>query len=505
MAAALPAQAQAPNADEQAGRRLYLEGVTPSGEPLRALVGIGRTAISGPAVACGNCHGADGKGRPESSVTPPEITWDELTKSYGRVHGSRRRGTFDVPSFHRAVSEGIDPAGNALDWAMPRYALSASEAGALVAYLKRIAREQDPGIGGHALRIGTVLPSRGRVAPVARAVREALTAYLETINRAGGIHQRRLELVVVDDSVEAVRRFAEEPVFALLSPVESEDGGGLGALLGQSKLPMVGPHAVTRDPAALRNRLVFYLFAGHAEQAAVLVDFAARRSAASQMRAAVVASGASPHGHAGRAAGERCGKRGCADALRIGWYVKEFDAAAAVQTLKAEQRDQLFFFGSENEFARFLDEARKALDASWRPSVHAAGALMRVALAAPARLDAHMFFAFPSAPLEPSSAGAAAWKRLQGEFALGAQQQPAQLGALGAAAVLVEGLRRSGRELSRERFVRALESLSNFDPGGFAPPVTYGPDRRVGALGGYVMALDGERGVAPASPWIALD
>jgi hypothetical protein len=34
--------------------------------------------------------------------------------------------------------------------------------------------------------------------------------------------------------------------------------------------------------------------------------------------------------------------------------------------------------------------------------------------------------------------------------------------------------------------------------------VSFGPDRRVGALGGYVVALD-RRGFAPASGWIALD
>jgi hypothetical protein len=53
--------------------------------------------------------------------------------------------------------------------------------------------------------------------------------------------------------------------------------------------------------------------------------------------------------------------------------------------------------------------------------------------------------------------------------------------------------------------VRALESLSNYDPEGYGPAVSFGPDRRVGALGGYVVALAPGRGVTPASGWIALD
>jgi hypothetical protein len=107
-------------ADEAAGRRLYLEGVRPSGEPLRALVGFGQTPLSGQAVACGNCHGADGQGRPEGGVLPLAIGWEELTKPYGHAHASRRHGAFDERSFARAVNEGLDPAGNRLDWPMPK-------------------------------------------------------------------------------------------------------------------------------------------------------------------------------------------------------------------------------------------------------------------------------------------------------------------------------------------------------------------------------------------------
>jgi len=59
--------------------------------------------------------------------------------------------------------------------------------------------------------------------------------------------------------------------------------------------------------------------------------------------------------------------------------------------------------------------------------------------------------------------------------------------------------------LSRERFVQALESLNNYDPGGFGPAVSFGPDRRNGVRGGYVVAVERARGIVPASAWITLD
>ena len=75
---------------------------------------------------------------------------------------------------------------------MARYALSRADAEALVAHLKRLREERAPGVDEAALRIGTILPDRGRLAPAAGAMRAALAAYAETLNRAGGIHQRVL-------------------------------------------------------------------------------------------------------------------------------------------------------------------------------------------------------------------------------------------------------------------------------------------------------------------------
>ena len=44
-----------------------------------------------------------------------------------------------------------------------------------------------------------------------------------------------------------------------------------------------------------------------------------------------------------------------------------------------------------------------------------------------------------------------------------------------------EALKRAGRDLTREKFIKALESISNFVPEGGGVPLTYGPNRRHGA------------------------
>ncbi len=73
------------------------------------------------------------------------------------------------------------------------------------------------------------------------------------------------------------------------------------------------------------------------------------------------------------------------------------------------------------------------------------------------------------------------------------------------ALVLVEGLKRAGRALSREKLVASLEALHAFETG-LAPPVTFGPDRRVGSFGGYVVGVDpAARAFRPFGGWIPLE
>jgi len=65
----------------------------------------------------------------------------------------------------------------------------------------------------------------------------------------------------------------------------------------------------------------------------------------------------------------------------------------------------------------------------------------------------------------------------------------AQLAALAAAKLLVEGLRRAGRDLSRVRLIEGIEELFGFETG-VTPPLSYGPNRRIGARGAHIIAVD---------------
>src|SRR5690606_16617362 len=91
---------------ESAGKRLYREGVSASGEPIMARVGASGMLLPASSLPCANCHGNDGLGRPEGGVRPPDLTWSRLTSTYGQQHiNGRAYPAYTEGTLARAIQE----------------------------------------------------------------------------------------------------------------------------------------------------------------------------------------------------------------------------------------------------------------------------------------------------------------------------------------------------------------------------------------------------------------
>ncbi|MBC7931304.1 MAG: ABC transporter substrate-binding protein, partial [Rubrivivax sp.] len=220
-------QARALTAQERRGKSIYTRGVSASGGEVTAT--IGELDVPGSTMACAGCHGARGEGMTEGGITAGNVTWSDLTKPAGHAHSTvRRHGPFDEKTFARSMAEGVDPAGNDLLIAMPRYRMSPEDVADLVAYIKRVETDRDPGITDDTIRVGTTLPTRGPLAEAGAAMRDVLMAYFDDVNSRGGIYNRKIELRVAEmgDNASATAARARglverEQVFALV--------GGLSA------------------------------------------------------------------------------------------------------------------------------------------------------------------------------------------------------------------------------------------------------------------------------------
>ncbi len=438
----LPVLAAATPPDRQSlerGRRIYQEGVSPSGGPITAVM-EGGVEVPAASLPCAGCHGRDGKGRPEGGVRPSDLTWTALSKPYGVTHpDGRRHPAYTARLLKRAVSLGLDPAGNPLDATMPRYRMSLQDMEDLVAYLQQLGTGSDPGVTDTAVRVGVLLPPSGPLSGMGEAVKAAVTARFEALNREGGLYGRKLEARFLEAPQPADQRRSwaadfldREEIFAGLAGFFAGADTELAGLFEEKRLPMVGPFTLHPRETVPLNRYVFYLLPGIEEQEKALIRFAARS----------------------------------------GWPEPRPAGPGA---------DPVLFRGSGPEALAFLQEADRR---GWHPRFLATGAAADGSLfAAPAAFEGKIYLALPTSPEVPGTAREA---------------------TLAAADVLIEALRRAGRDLSREKLIDQLETLRGFETG-LAPPLTYGPGRRLGARGAYVARLDLRGKRLLSSEWIQVD
>lgn len=488
-------------AAERRGKEIYVTGSRPGGEEIVAFMGTGRIEVPASALPCASCHGHDGHGRPEGGAVPSDITWPALTKSYGVTHPSgREHPPYDEGLLKRAITLGLDPAGNELDPVMPRYRLSLADAADLVAYLKRIDADRDPGISDGTLRIGTFLPPD---AEAAAAVRGALTAYFDQLNRDGGLYSRRLELSWAAPAGdpeqrrhEAARFLDDEEPFALVSPFLAGAEGELAELLSRRGLPAVGAVALRPEVGSPVNRYVFYLFSGLDGQLRALARWAGQQPMESPT---VMVFPDTEDGQALAAAAEACCARQLPELHRLPYPAAAFEPGPLLQRARELGASRLLFLGDTPAAAALL---RQAADSAWAPQMLALGLLAGGGvLPAPEGFGSRAFLAYPTLPSDFAAEALAEYERLAREATLPRRHLPAQLNALAAAKLLVEGLKRSGRELSREGLVEALEGVYRFETG-LTRPLTYGPNRRIGAPGAYVVEVDvAAGGFLPGAAW----
>lgn len=498
--AALPAAADLTPGEER-GKEIYFEGTSAAGREITAILGEQGAEVPASVMPCSGCHGRDGRGRPEGGVYPSNVTWPAMTKPYGVEHPSgRRHPPYDEPLLARAIAEGIDPAGNSFHVAMPRYRLAAEDMADLIAYIKRLGEDLDPGLTGDSIALATMLPREGPAASLGAAMEAVLSAYFADVNEQGGIYQRRLDLRIEPASPRPAERaaalrelLAGNQVFALVGVFLPGAEAELVAVAEELATPLVGPFTLhPQIDAFAPGPNVFYLLPGVEDLARSLVVYAAESADGEPPRAALVAGAGPGLEGAGRAIAEK--------AAELGWPEVPAVEVDDLEAVAAAAPDTVFLLASGGAQASFFHHAAEL---GWFPRVLLPGALLgRTVFTAPPGFAGRIFAAFPTLPSNQDPRAVDEYRRLAERYGLPEKHLTAQIATLASARVLVEGLKRAGRDLSRGRLIEVLEGLSSFDTG-LTPPVTYSPNRRVGIRGAYMLGVDLEhQTLVLASGWI---
>lgn len=471
---------------------------------------MGEVDVPASTLTCAGCHGNRGEGRTEGGVTAGNMSWSHLMKPYGHTdEGGRKHPAFSESSFVRVMTTGLDPAGNKLAVAMPTYRMPHEDMQNLIAYLKRIETDTDPGLTDTSIVLGTVLPEKASLSGLAQSMGDVLQAYFAEINSRGGIYNRKIELrVMYGDSKSTVSNMKhlidDDQVFAIVSGLTAGAEDGVAVLTQEKEVPFVGPSTLLPQRGLPLNRYIFYLLPGLKEQARALGTFASKKTDATNSHVAIVAPELEFNRNIATALEDQTKKLRWKSVTTTYYLRDEFSAAKYVSELHHKGIDTVFFLGSGPEAGAILREAEAV---GWTPRLYMLGSLVgrNIAEAVSVKMKDKVFLAFPTVPSDVSAAGAVEYSGLLQRNQLNSTHAAAQASAIAAARILVHALELCGKDLSRERLITTLEGLYEYETG-LLPKITFGPNRRIGALGAYVVTIDPEKKLFPASlEWIPVD
>jgi mono/diheme cytochrome c family protein len=120
------------------GEQIYFTGRGENGRIIPFTYGPAWLRMHGG--SCASCHGSDGKGGLPimmSDEVAPEIRWHALTEEHGES-GEEEHPPYNERLVERAITQGLNPAGEPLDYVMPRWQVNEKELDAIIEFLKEL-------------------------------------------------------------------------------------------------------------------------------------------------------------------------------------------------------------------------------------------------------------------------------------------------------------------------------------------------------------------------------
>ncbi len=343
------------------------------------------------------------------------------------------------------------------------------------------ANSQAPGVTSDKILLGQSAPLSGPAAQLGIQMRTGLQLYFDRVNREGGVAGRKIELITVDDGYEADRAAAatkklieDDKVFALIGYVGTPTSMASLPIFTAARVPFFAPFTGAEALRTPLNRNIFHIRASYFDETERIVDFLV----ASGIKKISVFYQNDAYGKAGLTGVERAmAKRKIAIAATGTVERNTVDVAAAVKTISAVSPDAVIMISAYKSCAQFIRQAKAVGMGAQFINVSFVGSK---ALADELGKDGVGVVISQVVPF-PNVAKTHIVREYQEQMkkAGSSDFNFSSLEGFVAAKVFVEALRRAGKDLSRERLISSLESMSNYDTGGFV--VGFSPSKHTGS------------------------
>ncbi|PHS03600.1 MAG: hypothetical protein COA88_15535 [Kordia sp.] len=461
---------------QKAGKKVYTKGIGTTN--IKITANMSGVNVPATIMTCVNCHNAKGTGNPEGGITPSNITWESLTKSYGgKRQDGKNRPAYTEKTLRKVITTGIDPAGNQLHSVMPKYNMSREDIDNLIAYLKVIGEDNVQGVTPIAIKIGFALPGSIN-SENARAVKKIVNAYTTEINNTGGIYNRKLTPVFYENKTN----INDDDVFMLTGfddsfKVNVDEDLLIPALLSYSK---------TTVPNGFNNKNVFYLHPSLVAQNMSLVTFSKKKKFTKEETSpSILFYDDETRKHTAKKIEEKYRKE--FNTTPFITAINEHNINEIVKNKTIKTGTTLHFIGPHyigHKLLIALNEAGKF------PYIFLSGSISSInVFNIPKAFKNNVFIGYPSWISEKTVSGIKKYDYLKNKYSLEYKWKGNQLDALTMLLTIEECLKRIGQDLTQELFIEELENLYEF-PTGLIQPITYTPNKRVGNATMYITSYD---------------
>lgn len=342
----------------------------------------------------------------------------------------------------------------------------------------------EPGIDEKNIVIGMSAPLSGTIGSYGRQMQSAVQAGFEQVNRTGGIHGRKLQLLALDDAYDSRRTVSntrhlidEKRIFALIGYYGSNATvDAMNQAFGPARVPLIGAisgtealrEAFTINPSA---RYFFNTRASYADETEAIV----RQLISLGLKRIAVLYHNDSFGRSGLdGVGNALKQHKLTLAASAAIDRQSPDIAAAVDKIAAGSVQAVVLVALHKPAAAFIQAMKQAGQYPMFATLSPIGTEQFIAELGRSARGVVISQVVPhlwndTLPVVRD------YRRLVGDE----QASYHGLEAYLMTRTLIEGLKRAGKEPTREKLVSALEALNHFDLGGYR--IDYGSKHRTGS------------------------
>lgn len=363
-----------------------------------------------------------------------------------------------------------------------------------------------PGVTEDTIKIGVPAPFSGPYS-VFGAAGYAIAAYYEYVNEHGGIHGRKIEVVLADTACEEGQGIAtikrliyQEDVFLINGLTCSGVGLAVRPVIAETNVPLVVSTAANQNISEPVVNNIFHAVQTSRDFGEAMVKFALSKPGTERI-AIVAHSNEWAKGYIEPAKALLEKQEGVKVVADVALERGATDATAQVLRLKQANADFILVTLYGPELGVFLRDAQKfGLDVPMIGSLGADYLKTQERLGGPAAMQ-NFYMVHQYRGLLNSPQLADFRRKIANNLPEGQSITDFTFYGPGSAVVVAHVLKQIGPNPTREKFIEAMEHVQNFDTGILAGTITFTPGDHQGVDNVYVVGYDQQGELAIFKSW----